>query len=222
MQKQWMIMLAAVLTTGCSPDSLVRQNSDAFEQSSSAQLVARQRAEAAARQARMLKDQEALKRQLDERKRREAAAGPHGPEIHPVGQNSIDGNPLRDPAAALRPLEEMSVQASIYYDYDAYVVKPEYQQVLEQHAARLLMEPALKLSVEGNCDERGSREYNLALGQRRSDAVKRVLVLLGVPAGQINAVSLGSEKPVSQGGSEDDLAKNRRSDIVYPGAQTVK
>ena len=215
-------MLAAVLTAGCSPESLVRQMDDASDQPYSSQRIARQHADAAARQARMLKEQEELKRQLDERKRRETAAGSHGPEIHPLSQNGIDGNPLRDPAAALRTTDETSVQDSIYYDYDAYVVKPEYQPVLEQHAARLLVQPELRLNVEGNCDERGSREYNLALGQRRSDAVKRVLVLLGVPAGQINAVSLGSEKPVSKGDSEDDLARNRRSDMVYPGAQTSK
>jgi peptidoglycan-associated lipoprotein len=76
--------------------------------------------------------------------------------------------------------------------------------------------------VEGNCDERGSREYNLALGQRRADSIKRVLTLLGVPGTQINTVSLGSEKPVSDGGSETDLAKNRRSDLVYPGLATTK
>jgi peptidoglycan-associated lipoprotein len=77
--------------------------------------------------------------------------------------------------------------------------------------------PDLRVNVEGNCDERGSREYNLALGQRRADAVKRALHLLGVSAVQVHAVSFGSEKPKAEGHSEEDFAQNRRSDMVYAG-----
>ena len=71
--------------------------------------------------------------------------------------------------------------------------------------------------IQGNTDERGSREYNLALGQRRAEAVRRMLVLLGAPEAQIEAVSLGEEKPRASGGSEADFAQNRRSDLLYGG-----
>ena len=75
----------------------------------------------------------------------------------------------------------------------------------------------MKILIQGNTDERGSREYNIALGQRRADGVKKMMILLGVNEVQIEAVSLGEEKPRAQGSTEDAWAQNRRSDILYPG-----
>jgi peptidoglycan-associated lipoprotein len=105
----------------------------------------------------------------------------------------------------------------VFYDYDSYTVKAEYQPMLEAHAAFLASHPQAQLEIEGNCDERGSREYNLALGQRRADSVKRALTLLGVPAKQIETVSFGSEKPKAMGHDDDAWAENRRSDLAYVG-----
>ena len=79
----------------------------------------------------------------------------------------------------------------------------------------------MNLRIEGNCDERGSREYNLALGQRRADSVKRALTLLGVPADQIQTVSYGSEKPKATSHDEQAYAENRRSDLIYPGSKSA-
>jgi peptidoglycan-associated lipoprotein len=103
----------------------------------------------------------------------------------------------------------------IYFDYDSYVVKPEFQGAIEAHARFLAANKARKLNVEGHTDERGGREYNLALGQKRAEAVRRALGLLGVTDAQVEAVSFGKEKPAVQGASEDAYAKNRRAELTY-------
>jgi peptidoglycan-associated lipoprotein len=106
---------------------------------------------------------------------------------------------------------------SIFYDLDKYDVKEEYRGLVEAHAKYLRENPGLKIMIQGNTDERGSREYNLALGQRRSDGVKRMMGLLGVKEDQLEAVSLGEEKPRAPGSSEEAWAQNRRCDILYTG-----
>jgi peptidoglycan-associated lipoprotein len=98
-----------------------------------------------------------------------------------------------------------------------YNVREVFQPMVEAHAEFLLDNGDLRVRVEGNCDERGSREYNLALGQRRADSVKRAMTLLGVPASRIETVSFGAEKPRVLGSNEEAWAENRRSDIVYIG-----
>lgn len=104
---------------------------------------------------------------------------------------------------------------SVYFDFDKYVVKPEYQNVIENNANYLKADPRRHAVVEGNTDDRGSAEYNLALGQRRSEAVVRALELLGVKDSQLEAISYGKEKPKAQGTSEEARAENRRADIAY-------
>ncbi|MGS0891255.1 peptidoglycan-associated lipoprotein Pal [Burkholderia stagnalis] len=104
---------------------------------------------------------------------------------------------------------------SIYFDFDGYSVKPEYQSLLQAHADYLRSHPARRVLIQGNTDERGTSEYNLALGERRSQAVMNSLETLGVPASQLEAVSLGKEKPVAQGHDEEAWAQNRRADLVY-------
>lgn len=103
----------------------------------------------------------------------------------------------------------------VYFDFDSYVVKPEYQSVVENHAKYLRADAKRKAMLEGHTDERGGREYNLALGQRRSEAVAKALVLLGVSAGQVEAVSFGKEKPAVEGSGEAAWAKNRRVEVKY-------
>jgi peptidoglycan-associated lipoprotein len=106
---------------------------------------------------------------------------------------------------------------SIYYDFDKFDVKDEYKPMIEAHAAYLRDHPEAKVLIQGNTDERGSREYNVALGQRRADGVKKLLLLLGAKEDQVEAVSLGEEKPKAQGTSEEAYAQNRRCDILYKG-----
>lgn len=103
----------------------------------------------------------------------------------------------------------------VYFDYDSYVIKSEFQPVVEAHAKFLSGDKTRKIAIEGHTDERGGREYNLALGQRRAEAVRRALGLLGVADNQMEAVSFGKEKPAMQGATEEAMAKNRRAEIVY-------
>ncbi|WP_042264203.1 peptidoglycan-associated lipoprotein Pal [Paraburkholderia heleia] len=104
---------------------------------------------------------------------------------------------------------------SVYFDFDSYTVKGDYLQLLHAHADYLRSHPAQHVLIQGNTDERGTDEYNLALGQRRSEAVLHELETLGVPDTQLEAVSLGKEKPVALGHDEASWAQNRRADLVY-------
>lgn len=103
----------------------------------------------------------------------------------------------------------------VYFDYDSYVIKPEFQALIESHSRFLKANSGRKVFVEGHTDERGGREYNLALGQRRAEAVRRAMGLLGVTDSQIEAVSFGKEKPVVIGSDEAAYAQNRRAEISY-------
>ncbi len=108
-----------------------------------------------------------------------------------------------------------NVSRLVYFDYDSYVIKPEFQALIDAHARHIKADKSRKVVVEGHTDERGGREYNLALGQRRAEAVRRSLGLLGVADSQIEAVSFGKEKPAVQGTGEAVWAKNRRAEISY-------
>jgi peptidoglycan-associated lipoprotein len=103
----------------------------------------------------------------------------------------------------------------IYFDYDSFALKPEARAVLERNAAHLQANKQFKVQLEGHTDERGGREYNLALGQKRAETVRRALTLLGVSDAQLEAVSFGKEKPAAAGADETAFAKNRRVEIKY-------
>jgi peptidoglycan-associated lipoprotein len=103
----------------------------------------------------------------------------------------------------------------IYFDYDSFTLLPEARAVLERNAAHLQANKQFKVQLEGHTDERGGREYNLALGQKRAETVRRALTLLGVSDSQLEAVSFGKEKPAAQGADEASFAKNRRVEIKY-------
>lgn len=111
----------------------------------------------------------------------------------------------------------MLAQRSIYFDYDSFSVKDEYKPVLQAHAKFLVENSASKIYLQGHTDERGSREYNLALGQKRADAVRRIMSVLGVKENQIESVSYGEEKPKNAGHDESAYGQNRRADIIYQG-----
>ena len=117
-------------------------------------------------------------------------------------------DPLNDPASPLS-------RRSVFFDFDQFVVKPEFTPVIEAHGRFLAANKNRRIVVEGNTDERGSREYNLALGQKRSEAVRKALVALGVPDAQLEAVSFGEEKPRASGGDDAAMAENRRADLAY-------
>ena len=128
----------------------------------------------------------------------------------PTTQAGITGNPLTDPKNILS-------KRSVYFDFDSNVVKDEFRPLVQAHAKYMVEKRDAKIRIEGNCDERGSREYNLALGQRRAEAVKKVMTVLGVQESRIETVSFGEEKPAAPGHDEAAWAKNRRGDIRYVG-----
>ena len=107
----------------------------------------------------------------------------------------------------------VSNQRIVYFDFDSFVVKDEYRSLIENHAKRLNNKKTLQLSLEGHADERGGREYNLALGQKRAEAVAKSLTLLGVAANQVEPVSFGKERPADTGHNEEAWAKNRRVEL---------
>ena len=111
----------------------------------------------------------------------------------------------------------MLAQRSIYFEYDSFSVKDEYKPVVQAHAKFLVENAGAKVYLQGHTDERGSREYNLALGQKRADSVRRIMTVLGVKDNQIESVSYGEEKPKNPGNEESAWAQNRRADIVYQG-----
>jgi len=119
------------------------------------------------------------------------------------------------PAVNLAAGPAGNVSKVIFFDYDSYSVKPEFQSAIDAHAQFLKANPRAKVSLEGHTDERGGREYNLALGQKRADAVRQSLSLLGVADSQVESVSFGKEKPAAQGADESAFAKNRRAEFFY-------
>lgn len=121
--------------------------------------------------------------------------------------------PVLDPKDPNGPL----AQRRLLFDYDSSAIRDEYRTLLEMHAQYLKNEKAARMIVQGHADERGSREYNIALGQRRAESVFNALNLLGVPNEQMEAVSLGEEKPVSEGHDENAWAQNRRTELLYQG-----
>ncbi len=116
----------------------------------------------------------------------------------------------------LDPNSAISKDRVVYFDFDDYSVKPQYTAMLERHSKYLVANPNLAIRVAGNADERGSTEYNLALGQKRADAVLRAMKLYGIKDRQVEAVSWGKEKPVALGHDESAWAKNRRAELDYP------
>lgn len=117
--------------------------------------------------------------------------------------------------AHLDPASPIYQQRSVYFDFDVFTIKSEFTAMIERHATYLRAHPELEVKLEGNADERGGHEYNLALGQKRSEAVKRALVTLSAGEKQLEAISFGEEKPKMTGHDETSWAENRRVDFVY-------
>lgn len=127
-------------------------------------------------------------------------------DVRPVETTPVD--PLNDPKGVL-------AKRSVYFDYDSYVVRDDGKAVVENHSGYLNKNKGRKILIQGNTDERGGTEYNLALGQKRAEAVRKSMASLGVAESQMEAVSLGEEKPKAMGTGEAAWAENRRADIVY-------
>lgn len=135
-----------------------------------------------------------------------------------TGTGAVSGQPIAATQAPVDPRKDPSsplYKRSVYFDFDKFDVKEEYRPMLEAHAGYLRANPSARVILQGNTDERGSREYNLALGQKRAEAVRRVLNVMGVSDGQMEAISFGEEKLRNAGTTEEAHAENRRTDVVY-------
>ena len=127
-----------------------------------------------------------------------------------VKKQTVEVDPLDDPKGAL-------ADRSVYFDFDSYAVKSDYNTLVTNHANYLSKHQSRKIQIQGNTDERGTAEYNLALGQKRAEAVRKALVALGVSDGQMEATSNGKTKPKAEGHDESAWKENRRADIMYAG-----
>ncbi|MDH5301213.1 MAG: peptidoglycan-associated lipoprotein Pal [Gammaproteobacteria bacterium] len=139
----------------------------------------------------------------------EDSAVPLAEEATPLAaedRSSQSSKPVADDALA---------QRKIYFDFDSSDVKPEYRRVIDAHAKHLAANPDATVTIEGHCDERGTREYNMALGERRANSVLRMLTAKGVSASQVRTVSFGEENPEVDGHDESAWVKNRRAIFVY-------
>lgn len=141
-----------------------------------------------------------------------------GPTTPPAGTGSVNSSTVAPVNLTNVPAPDKAVLASriVYFDYDSFVIKPEFQAMIAEHARYIKSQGSRKVAIEGHTDETGGREYNLALGQKRADAVRNALAILGVPQSQMEAVSFGKEKPAVAGDTDDAYAKNRRTEIRYP------
>jgi peptidoglycan-associated lipoprotein len=128
-----------------------------------------------------------------------------------VTPHSVTYDPIKDPKSSVYN------KKSIYFDFDQYSISSKDTEFLQAHANYLNVNKAKKVNIviQGNTDERGTAEYNLALGQKRSESIRKALTLLGVNSSQIEAISFGKEKPVKDGHNEESWKENRRADIVY-------
>jgi peptidoglycan-associated lipoprotein len=140
---------------------------------------------------------------------------------NPSGAGAGAGTGTGAPVSKVTPVEindntpGNASQRTVYFDYDSYLVKDEYRPIVERFAKALAADRKKRVQVEGHTDERGGREYNLALGQKRAEAVAKSLALLGATDAQVEAVSFGKERPAAQGSDEAAWAKNRRAELNY-------
>ena len=139
-----------------------------------------------------------------------AGAGAAGAATGATGQSTVTPVDLTNKGAAGAA---SGLARVVYFDFDSFAVKDEYRPVVEGQAKLLAADRKKRVAVEGHTDERGGREYNLALGQKRAEAVAKAMTLLGATDAQVEAVSFGKERPVAQGGDDAAMAKNRRAEI---------
>ena len=132
--------------------------------------------------------------------------------VAPVQASSSTSTGL--PAALSDPSSPV-FRKIVYFDFDSFEIREEFRSLIQAHASFLQANKSLKVAIQGHTDERGTREYNLALGQKRAEAVRKALVTLGVPDAQLEAVSLGEEKPMNPASDDAAFAQNRRAELVY-------
>jgi peptidoglycan-associated lipoprotein len=148
---------------------------------------------------------------------RNVGAGTSGAATSGTTTGSVAGTATGSESNRLRDPNSILSKRSVYFEFDSYAVRDDYKPLIDAHARYLQGDKNGRMTIQGNTDERGSREYNIALGQRRADAVKKMMMLLGATDSQIETVSFGKEKPRNPGHDEGSWTENRRDDFVYRG-----
>lgn len=144
-----------------------------------------------------------------------------GAPVYPNGSDGRTGSSGQSSVAAVdigKSTQSSAAQSAnriVYFDFDSSAIRAEFQPLIESHARMIKADKNKRVAIEGHTDERGGREYNLALGQRRAESVRRAMALQGVSESQMEAISFGKEKPAELGSSEEAMAKNRRAEITY-------
>jgi peptidoglycan-associated lipoprotein len=186
-----------LLATGCAKKTLKQEPSmkSAEELAAEKERAAKLEAEQQERELARLREEEAKRREQEQKELEKSLAAKKTPGIE--GQ-----------------VYESKLLKRIHFEFDKYTIGESEAQVLKQNAAVLTKFPTLKIQIEGNCDERGTNEYNLALGERRASSAKQYLVSLGITAGRISIISYGEERPLETAHSEEAWAKNRRADFI--------
>lgn len=146
----------------------------------------------------------------------EPTPGPAVTEVTPPKppEAKIGEDALKGKEELLAKVEEAPKLQDIYFDFDKYNIRADAKETLERNAAWLKKNPNLKIQIEGHCDERGTNEYNLALGDRRAKSTRDYIISLGIAPGKISTISFGEEKPLDPGHNEEAWAKNRRAHFV--------
>jgi peptidoglycan-associated lipoprotein len=192
-----LVLCLALVLTGC-PKKPVPIDEAATKKSDEAARLEEQRAREKAEQE--AREKELARIREEERKAREKELEK---SLTSKKQPGIEGEVL-----------ESKLLKDVYFDFDRYDVRSQDVSILKENAAVLMKYPRLKVQVEGHCDERGTAEYNLALGERRANSVKKYLISLGVPADRLSTISYGKEMPVDPGHNDEAWAKNRRAHLI--------
>ena len=197
------ILCLGLIVSGCPKKTIVKEEplvkkaeESAAEKEKAARLEAEQKErEAKERELAKLKEEEAKRRQQEQKEFEKSLVAKKTP--------GIEGEVF-----------ETKMLKRIHFDFDKYNIRPDDAEILKQNVAVLKRFPTVKIQIEGHCDEKGTNEYNLALGERRASSAKKYLISLGIDERRISTVSYGEEKPLDPGHNEEAWAKNRRADFV--------
>ena len=224
MKRSKVILVLVLVVSGCASQSQKEsaeiENRKVMERAAQKQIELERQAEQE-RKAEMARQEEVVKAQQD-RLAKEMELDQRGeaemtsPEITTISEGNLEEEQLDTTANSAENVERAFLSKRvIFFGYDRFDIPKEFIPIVEAHAKYLLENPELEITIHGHCDTRGSREYNLALGDRRANSVKRAMLLLGVSNEQIKTVSFGAEKPVAIGQDEESHSQNRRSEIIY-------
>lgn len=200
-----LILCLGLVISGCPKKQVVREEPSSQKAGESAAEKAKREAEEKARKE---KEAEAAKLKEEEAKKEAARQEAEKKEFEKSLQTQ------KTPGIGEGETTVSSLLKDIHFNFDKYDILPEDAEILKQSAAVLQKNPTVKIQIEGHCDERGTSEYNLALGERRANSAKKYLVSLGIPESRISTISYGKEKPLDPGHNEEAWAKNRRDHFI--------